>query len=361
MGVFRRQNNGKRSKVWWIGYQGPRGQIRESSGSTNKRVAEKFLALRKGQAVEERLGLPRTQSPRLGQWPEDFLKSIGHGKTRSRYQSSVNNILRHFGPQVRLADINPEWVFRFQQKRLEEGAGKATANRDVGTLSSLFSHAKKLRLASQNPCRDIGKLNERRERRQARPLSYDNESRIKQFAPQWLSVLITLLADTGLRVMKEALPLRWSDVQLSSSETACICIRDSKTVAGIRTVWLTDHCRDVLLAWQKTLGPTFSPFVFPSPRDPKSHIADYKKAWRDAANKAGFADKFFRIYDLRATFASRANMAHASSMTLAHLLGHSSITILPVYAKPIDENTKMVIEKLDEARRQICNLKPVVQ
>ena len=54
-------------------------------------------------------------------------------------------------------------------------------------------------------------------------------------------------------------------------------------------------------------------------------------------------------------------MAHASSMTLAHLLGHSSITILPVYTKPIDENTKTVIEKLDEARRQIRNSKPVVQ
>jgi integrase len=134
-----------------------------------------------------------------------------------------------------------------------------------------------------------------------------------------------------------------------------------KTAAGIRRVWLTDHCRDVLLAWQKILGQSFSPFVFPSPRDPISHIADYKKAWRDAAKKAGFADKFFRIYDLRATFGSRANMAQATSMTLAHLLGHSSITILPVYTKPIDENTKMVIEKLDEARRQIRNLKQVVQ
>jgi integrase len=143
----------------------------------------------------------------------------------------------------------------------------------------------------------------------------------------------------------------------TSSETAFISVRDSKTAAGIRTAWLTDHCRDVLLVWQKTVGPTFSPFVFPSPRGPNSHIADYKKAWRDAARKAGFTDKLFRIYDLRATFASRANMAHASSMTLAHLLGHSSITILPVY----DENTKMVIEKLDEARRQLSNSKPVIQ
>jgi hypothetical protein len=59
-----------------------------------------------------------------------------------------------------------------------------------------------MRLISHNPCSDVGKLNERRDRRQARPLSYDEEDRVKEFSPPLLRMLITLLAETGLRVEK---------------------------------------------------------------------------------------------------------------------------------------------------------------
>jgi hypothetical protein len=58
-----------------------------------------------------------------------------------------------------------------------------------------------------------------------------------------------------------------------------------------------------------------------------------------------------RAYDLRASFASRANACHASGLTIAQLLGHATSTqILPTYVKPLDENTKAVIEALDIAR-----------
>ena len=82
--------------------------------------------------------------------------------------------------------------------------------------------------------------NERRERRQAKPLTYEEEARVKQFSAPWLSTLITVLTETGLRVRKEALPLKWSDVDLES-EPGCILVRDSKTAAGVRPVWLTKH------------------------------------------------------------------------------------------------------------------------
>jgi integrase len=347
MGLYRRSDGRHKKKVWWISYVRGGRQYRESTGATNKNVAERVLSVRKAQVVEERWSLPRSKTPILGKHAEDFLRSKTHDKTKSRYQSSVNNILRHLGKEIRLADITPETIFRFQQKRLEEGAGKATVNRDVATLSSLMSHAKRMRLVSHNPCSDVGKLNERRDRRQAEPLSYEEEARVKHFSPEWLSVLITLLVETGLRVRKEALPLKWSDVLLDS-EPACVHVRESKSAAGLRTAWLTNHCRDVLINWRKKMGPEFSLFVFPSPRITNTHISDYKTAWRKAVRKAGLEDR--RTYDLRASFASRANSCKASGLTVAHLLGHASTQILPTYVKPIDENTKAVIEALDVAR-----------
>jgi integrase len=236
---------------------------------------------------------------------------------------------------------------RFGTAPDESSRSASTVNRDVATISALMSRAKKMRLIPYNPCSDVGRLNERRERRQAKPLSYEEEARVKQFAPAWLSVLITLLVETGLRVRKEALPLKWQGVLLDS-DPACIHVRDSKSTAGLRTVWLTNHCRDELLKWRVQSGPDFSPYVFPSSRIPQMHITDYKKAWQKAAREAGLSRS--RLYDLRSTFASRANSCKASSLTIAHLLGHDSTQILPTYVKPLDENTRFLLEALESAR-----------
>src|SRR6266567_1567688 len=47
---------------------------------------------------------------------------------------------------------------------------------------------------------------------------------------------------------------------------------------------------------------------------------------------------------------TRANACRASGLTVVHLLGHASTQILPTHVKPLDENTKAVIEGLDLAR-----------
>ena len=347
LGLYRRRDGRHKHKTWWISYMAGGRQHRESSGSKNKRDAEKLLAIRKAEVLEDRLSLPRSHAPHFGDFSEEFLKSTVHPKTRARYRSSMNNLLQFVGGRVRLSDITPAVVFHFQQSRLDNGAGKATVNRDIAALSALFSRAKKMRLILHNPCSDVGKLNERRDRRQAKPLDYEEEKGIKQFAPFWLQVLITLLVETGLRVGKEALSLCWTDVALDV-EPACIRVRDSKSAAGIRAVWLTQHCRETLMSWRNMFGPQFSQYVFPSPRNPSVRLADYRKAWAKAAQQAGLSDR--RLYDLRATFASRANACRASALTVAQLLGHASTHILPTYVKPLDENTKALIEALDIAR-----------
>src|SRR5580692_2248905 len=107
MGLYRRHE----SKVWWMSYMKDGRQHRESCGSTNKKVAEKLLTLRTAQVLEERWSLPRSKSPHLQAWVEEFLKCVSHDKTRSRYQSSINNVLNYFGRNMRLSEITSESIF----------------------------------------------------------------------------------------------------------------------------------------------------------------------------------------------------------------------------------------------------------
>jgi hypothetical protein len=45
-------------------------------------------------------------------------------------------------------------------------------------------------------------------------------------------------------------------------------------------------------------------------------------------------------------------MCHATGLTVAHLLGHASTQILPTYVRPLDENTRALIEALNAARKK---------
>jgi len=56
------------------------------------------------------------------------------------------------------------------------------------------------------------------------------------------------------------------------------------------------------------------------------------------------------MYDLRAVFATRLLAAGVPQLTIAYLLGHSSTSILPTYAKAGIEFRRDAIEKLEALR-----------
>jgi hypothetical protein len=104
-----------------------------------------------------------------------------------------------------------------------------------------------------------------------------------------------------------------------------------KAAAGLRTVFLTNYCSDVMRTWKSLCGPGFSDFVFANPNSPLSHIKDYTRQWQAIAKKAGVTGH--RMYDTRSTFATRVNACTQSILTVAQLLGHkgTSVSVLPAY------------------------------
>jgi len=58
------------------------------------------------------------------------------------------------------------------------------------------------------------------------------------------------------------------------------------------------------------------------------------------------------MFDTRSTFATRVNACAQSILTVAQLLGHkgTSVSVLPAYVRPLDENTRSMLNSLDVAR-----------
>lgn len=159
-------------------------------------------------------------------------------------------------------------------------------------------------------------LDERTGRRQPHILTFEEHQRLLAIALPPIRMAVVLITETGLRIGKEAFPLKWEDVDLVNG---VIPIRKSKTPAGQRGMPLSEFCQADLLRWRQLVGPEFSPYVFPNLKNPSRHVKSLKKTWRSALRKAKIP--FFPIYNLRARFGSRLNATGASDLFVAQMLG----------------------------------------
>jgi integrase len=205
----------------------------------------------------------------------------------------------HFG-DAKLPGINAEQIDEFKDSRLTAKVRAATVNRDLAVLRRMLKIAERRRLITSSPFREVEMLEERKERRQPHILTFEEEKKLLAVVSDQIRVLAILILEAGLRSGREALSLRWNDVDFAEG---AIRITESKTLAGVRSVPMSNRCKAELLKWRDLLGPEFSEYVFANPLRPETHLEDVRRAWPKTLEAAGL--EYFWLYDLRHTFASR--------------------------------------------------------
>ena len=208
--------------------------------------------------------------------------------------------------------------------------------------------AARQRLVGRSPFEEVDFLEEWSHRRQAHILTPEEQMKLEAVATPLLRTLVVLLAETGLRVRREGLSLKWDDVDL---EEEVLFVRQSKTLAGIRAMPLTKLCRTVMADWRRLTGPESSPYVFANPNNLRVHLKSVRKTWTRALNNAKIV--YFPIYNLRATFSSRLGAAGVPDVFITQMLGHAG-GLLETYSKAIPEYQRDAIRKL-EAFRESAN------
>jgi len=341
----------KGSRQWQMGVSVAGRQICRSAHTTNKGTAKKLLAQWETRVFEGRFQLIKTNAPTFSEWADQFLLTIPHSKTRFRYASSVNNMKPKFG-RLRLSQITPDLIEDFKDERLakrigqaKRSLGPATVNRDMAVLRRMLRLAERKRYIARTPFTEVEFLEERSIRRKPHIATFEEEERILKVADPHIRALAVLILETGLRSNREALVLKWDDIDFDNDT---IRVRESKTAAGIRNVPLSVRCKAELLAWRNRVGPEFSRYVFPNMRNPEQHLTQIRKSWANALTAAGIP--YFWLYNLRHTFASRLSAAGVSDLFVAQMIGHSSPSIVQTYAKAIDEHRRDAIRKLESLR-----------
>jgi integrase len=317
----------KRNGIYYIGYSTPAGYKYESTRSTNKRRAEQIESLRRAQALEGRLGILRRDVPNFENFSQTVLAKVQHPNTAKRYGVSRKALLTHFA-RHKVNAITPVAVEMFRDARYRDGITKATVNRDLQFLRLVCREAIANKFMAEGPFarRQIVFHNEVQERRKPRILTFEEEARLLTACPLLLKTAVVLVLETGLRLQSEALRLRWDDIDFEGST---LYVRRSKTHRGIRDLFLTPRCMEMLRDWQKVVGN--SGFVFPSNRNQSGSLTSLQHSWELATEKAGLDGLWF--YNLRHTYATRSSESGTPDSSVAAALGHSTTSILSTYSR----------------------------
>ena len=190
----------------------------------------------------------------------------------------------------------------------------------------MLNVAVKKKFAAANPCNSV----EFPVRVQGlfRPhyMTWSEQQRIELHAPPYLRNVIRIITESGLRVYKELAPVRKDQVDLAN---AVVWIPDSKTPTGVGEVPLTDLAVEAFRSQLLLARP--GPWLFPSNRNPRGYQASFKRIWRTTLERAGVA--YFRIYDLRSTYATRLSAGGVADEWVTQLLRQSDAKVFKKYSQ----------------------------
>jgi integrase len=297
----------KRGNVWWAYYYIDGVRHQESTGTSNRRIAERIEQRLKDDAALSHHGLA-TSDPRM---TFEMLAAyfMANASPRPHHLDRLKHLLPFFGP-VELRRISKGMVREYRDARHRaKRMCDATINRDVAVLRHLLYWAVDEGYLGANP---LTRVRLAPERRTPRPvLTRSEEMKLLEKSPLHLRELIILALDTGLR-RGELTHQRWEQVDL---DRGVLQVSRSKTLQGEgREVPLTRRVKEVL-----EHRVTSSGYVFTYRGQP---IGSIKTAWRTALRSAQL--RHVRFHDLRHTFNTRLLEAGVLREVRKALMGHVS-------------------------------------
>ena len=336
----------RRGRFWWMRYRDRDGSRRlESTGTIEWQEAQTRLRERLQARDENVLALVRRgQQLRFHEWADFFLEHCSRPPLRSRKTHAANqNALKHlkpvFGVQT-LSAIGAEdveeylrWRLR-QQKQVKTQAGHrelgllkpATVHQEFRVLRRVLNVAVKKKFIAANPCNSAEFPVTVKGLFRPHYMPWSEQQRIELHAPPYLRNLIRIVTETGLRVYKELAPTRKDQVDLAN---AVVWIPDSKTPTGVGEVPLTDLAVEAFRDQLLLAGP--GPWLFPSGRNQRGCQASFKKIWRTTLERAGVP--YFRLYDLRSTYATRLSAGGVADEWVTQLLRQSDAKVFKKYSQ----------------------------
>ena len=360
--VYRR----KETKVWWMHYRDRNGIRRsESTRTEDWQEAQKRLRERLDARDNNVLEVVRKgESLSFGQWADFFLDNYSKPPLRAEKTHQVNiratKHLKSAFSASRLVDITADRVELYlrdrlrQRVRIKSGLGikektvlqPATVHQEFRVLRRMLNVAVRKKLLPANPCSGVEFPVRVKGLFRPHYVSWSEQKRIEQHAPPHLLNIVRIITETGLRIYKELTPMRKDQVDLAN---AVVWIPDSKTPNGIAEVPLTPLAVEAFRDQLRIAGE--GQFLFPSSLNPTGHQRNLKTTWGKTLRRARIP--YFRIYDLRSTYATRLSAGGVADEWVTQLLRQGDSQVFKRYSQMKLQMKREALEKLNRQANEM--------
>ena len=363
--VYRRGD----SNIWWMRYRDRDGSRRlESTNTTDWSEAQQQLRTRLDARDNNSLStLRKGKQITFNEWADLFLVNysrppIREPKTHEANENALKTLRPAFGCskllEIDATEIEFHLRMRLQQKRrvrrksgvVELGTLKATTvHQEFRVLRRIFSVAVKKKLVPLNPCAAVEFPAMVKGLFRPHYMTWSEQAKIEQKAPAYLRNIIRIITETGLRVYKELARMKKEHVDIANK---MVFIEDSKTPTGVAEVPLTDLAAAAFKDQLDLAGP--GPWLFPSSEKADEHQLNFKKAWQTALRRAGVP--YFRIYDLRSTYATRLSAGGVADEWVTQMLRQTDAKVFKKYSQMKLQMKREALKRLDRKAGDVAGV-----
>lgn len=334
------------TRVLWMCYLDRDGKrIRESTFTQDWQEANRKLRERLHARDDKILDIVRKgEQLDFGEWVDFFLENYSKPPIRAAKTHDANmRACKHLKSAFRsrkLADLNADEIELYLRKRLRDrvrvntAAGfverqelkPATVHQELRVLRRMLNVAVRKKFLPSNPCGGVEFPVTLKSLFRPYYLSWSEQRKIEVHAQEYLRNIVRIITETGLRVYKELMPMKKNQLDL---ENAVVWIPDSKTPNGVAEVPLTPLAVEAFRN-QLRLSPC-SPYLFPSDENPSGHQKTLKTIWHATLRRAQIP--YFRIYDLRSTYATRLSAGGVADEWVTQLLRQGDAKVFKKYSQ----------------------------
>ncbi len=354
--VYRRGD----SKIWWMRYRDTSGARRmESTGTENWDEAQSRLRERL-QARDNRTleVVRRGEQLTFRDWADWFMENYSKPpfrapKTHEANQRAMKHLHAAFG-SWRLVEVTADDIEQYLRTRLKKHARVKTKHgyRELGILKATTVHqefrvlrralnvAVRKKFLPANPCAGVEFPVSLRGLFRPHYVTWSEQQMIEFHAPEYLRNAVRIITETGLRVYKELIAMRKDQVDL---ENAFVWIPDSKTPNGVAEVPLTPLAVEAFRDQLRVAGP--GDYLFPSGRNATGCQRTLKTVWHQTLRRAKIP--YFRIYDLRSTYATRLSAGGVADEWVTQMLRQGDAKVFKKYSQMKLQMKREALEKIN--------------
>jgi len=354
------------SKMWWMRYRDSSGVRRLESTNTEdwdeaqRRLRERLQA-RDNRTLEV---VRRGEQLTFKDWADWFVENysrppIRAQKTHEANERAMNHLQATFG-SWRLVDITADAIEQYLRARLMKRVRVKTKNgfRELGILKATTVHqefrvlrralnvAVRKKFLPLNPCAGVEFPVSIRGLFRPHYVTWSEQQMIEFHAPEYLRNVVRIITETGLRVYKELITMRKDQVDL---ENATVWIPDSKTPNGVAEVPLTAIAVEAFRDQIRCAGT--GDLLFPSDKNSSGHQTTFKTVWHKTLKRANIP--YFRIYDLRSTYATRLSAGGVADEWVTQMLRQGDAKVFKKYSQMKLQMKREALEKINRQANEV--------